>query len=353
MIGGANRVCRGAVLLVLIAAVALTGYPVRGQGDAPDLEQMPVLFRREAPPTGTPVSILMVGDVSFARNVQRLTDERGIDHPLSLVAPWLRAADLTVGNYEGVIAADGVGERRYGRWRLRARPEAAPALARAGFDLLTLANNHTMDWGPEGLAATQRHLREAGLLTVGAGPTREAARRPLLTTIRGVRIAWLAFTLVPDPPDDNRDTDDGWSRAILRYGDVDSVREAVEAARPLADALIVQFHWGDEYVFCPNHWQTDLGRAAIDAGASLVIAHHPHVIQRFGPYGDGFIAYSLGNFLFDQDERPGMAVWIRVDRKGVIDVRGLSLRASARPQWDAPRAWRAVLTGWCGSRFAE
>jgi poly-gamma-glutamate synthesis protein (capsule biosynthesis protein) len=347
----------------LCAALIWLGLalPAFAQGgtssDGPNLAALPVLYRRDGADLervpASAVNILMVGDISFARNVRVLTDERGMDYPLALVTPWLQAADLTVGNYEGVIASEDAGERRYGRWRLRAEPEAAQAVAAAGFDLVTLANNHTMDWGPGGLAATLDHLQAAGVETVGAGEDKDAAQTPVITTVRGVRIVWLAFTLVPDPPDDNRDRDDSWTRSIVAYGDVSAVDRAVRAARPLGDVLIVQFHWGDEYVFCPNNWQIDMGQTAIDAGASLVISHHPHVVQRFEPYGAGFIAYSLGNFLFDQEARPGMAVWIRADRQGVIDVRGLALVASSRPAWDPERIAGVRLTNWCGSQILE
>lgn len=355
------RTARLATALCAALSVLCVVVPAFGQGDAapegPDLATLPLLFRRDGADLdhvpASAVNILMVGDISFARNVHKLTDERGMNYPLELVSPWIQTADMAVGNYEGVIAAEGVGERRYGRWRLRAEPEAAEAVAGAGFDLVTLANNHTMDWGPGGLEATLDHLQAAGVETVGAGENKTAAQGPVITTMRGVRIVWLAFTLVPDPPDDNRDRDESWTRSIVAYGDVSAVDRAVRTARPLGDVLIVQFHWGDEYVFCPNNWQIDMGRTAIDAGASLVISHHPHVVQRFEPYGAGFIAFSLGNFLFDQDARPGMAVWIRADRQGVIDVRGLALVASSRPEWDPERIAGVRLTNWCGSQILD
>ncbi|MCC6189723.1 MAG: CapA family protein [Anaerolineales bacterium] len=352
---------RRAAALCAALTVLCAALPVAAQGgpsaEGPDLAALPLLFVRDGvDPAQVPasaVSILMVGDVSFARHVREATTQHGMAYPLELVTPWLQAPDLAVGNYEGVIAAEGVGERRYGRWRLRADPPAAQAVADAGFDLVTLANNHTMDWGPGGFSATLDHLHAAGVETVGAGEGKHAAQAPLVTTVRGVRIVWLAFTLVPDPPNDNRDRDDGWTRSIVAYGDLDSVTQAVRAARPLGDALIVQFHWGDENIFCPNNWQIDMGRAAIDAGASLVISHHPHVVQRFEPYGAGFIAYSLGNFLFDQDARPGMAVWIRADRQGVVDVHGLALVASSRPAWEPERLAAVRLTNWCGSKVLD
>jgi poly-gamma-glutamate synthesis protein (capsule biosynthesis protein) len=276
-----------------------------------------------------------------------------MDFPLSRVALWLRAADLAVGNYEGVIAADGVGAQQSGGYRLRATPEAAAALARAGFDLIGLANNHTMDWGTAGLQATVENLRSAGLSTVGAGPDAASAHRPQVTTVRGVRIVWLSYTMVSDPPE-NSDSDQGWMRSwlqIVSVYDMASVRqqlaEQVRAARALGDVLIVQFHWGYEYTPYPLTWQVKLAHTAIDAGAALVVGHHPHVVQSYETYRGGLIVYSLGNFLFDQDWNPGLALWIRLVKHGVIDVHGLTLRPGVYPDWQSPAGAAAALRDRC------
>lgn len=324
--------------------------PIRAQGSAlpPDLDLYPVLYRRPdaalADSTNA-VQVVLVGDVSLARGVADVTAQRGSDYPLAAVAPWLQTADLAVGNYEGVIAAETVGARRPGPLRLRAEPEAAGALARAGFDLLTLANNHTLDWGAEGLRATAERLRGVGIQTVGAGADVEEAARPLVADVQGVKLVWLAFTLVADPPE--VDPAEGWLRAALHWAETGKLIAAIRAARPLGDALVVQLHWGHEYTLCPAGWQYQMARAAVEAGAALVIGHHPHVVQKYEAYHNGFIAYSLGNFVFDQERRPGLAVWARFDKRGLIDVRGLTLQSGLRPEWQSPASAAANLRDLC------
>ncbi|MEP7289260.1 MAG: CapA family protein [Chloroflexota bacterium] len=316
----------------------------------PDLRLYPVLYSRDnaAIDSASLTQIIMVGDTSLARGVAKVTDQQGRDYPFAEVGAWLRAADLAVGNYEGVIANVGEGRERHSGYVLTTTPDAAPALVRAGFDILNLANNHTMDWGPDGLKATLDHLHEVRIETLGAGPDGPTARTPVVTTIHGFRIVWLAFTTVPDPPDWNSDTEKGWSRAWLTpaLGNAKMIAQ-IQAARSLGDILIVQFHWGNEYARCPKDWQITMGRAAITAGASLVVGHHPHVAQPFERYGNGFIAYSLGNFLFDQPRHPGIALWIRLDKSGVVDVHGLTLTPGTQPVWNPPAQAASELQALC------
>ncbi len=341
-------------LVVLITCQLLIMLPTHAQeaSPRPDLSLYPTLFNRDNQPANTDdaAQIIMVGDTSFARGVEDATNKYGMDYPLTQASPWLHAADMAVGNYEGVIAADGVGKERFQGYRMRTKPEAASALARAGFKLLTLANNHTMDWGPDGLQATFDNLHAAGVQTVGAGPDGETAQKPVITTVRGVRIVWLAYTMVPEPRTEDMEGEDakGWARSW--FGPTfarDKLTEYVKAAHQLGDVVIVQFHWGLEYNKCPQDWQYDLARTAIQAGASLVVGHHPHVVQSIEAYQQGFIAYSLGNFLFDQPQAPGLALWVRLDKQGVIDVHALTLRPGVQPGWNPPAKARVDLLGLC------
>jgi len=344
------------ILLILLAMQALAA-PAQGQGPTPTptpaaVTDYPVLFERagakdQPVDLSNTVQIINVGDTIMARGVEARAKIAGIDFPLSRVANRLREADIAVGNYESVLAAEGVGRDRGGPLRMRSNPDGAGAVARAGFKLMNVANNHTFDYGPDGLASTVKALNDAGVKTVGAGPTRDAAETPLVMDVKGVKIVWLAFTMVIDPPDGD-EKPEGWSRAHIHAppAGVQKIRAAAAAARPLGDALIVEMHWGQEYQNCPDEWQVAVGRAAIEAGASAVIGHHPHVIQSYEVYKGGFIAYSLGNFLFDQD-RLAMAVWLRVDKNGLRDVRGMTLHSGVSSIWVNPVSSAANLTNLC------
>jgi hypothetical protein len=130
-----------ALALASWALFAVPSLPVQAQGSMPDLSAYPLLFRRAGAPadSGNVAQVIMVGDTSLARGVETVTSKYGMIYPLQKVSPWLKAADLAVGNYEGVIASDGVGQKRADGYRLRAQPGAALALEQAGFDLVNVA----------------------------------------------------------------------------------------------------------------------------------------------------------------------------------------------------------------------
>lgn len=208
----------------------------------------------------------------------------------------------------------------------------------AGFDVLGQANNHALDLGSAGLAETTSRLRTAGIATVGAGPDAEAAFQPLIREVDGVRLALLAFNAVPDPGAARRET--GWVRAEW---DPARAASAVDAARDRADAVVVSFHWGYEYETRVDPAQRDAARALLQAGADLVVGHHPHVVQAFEVDGDRCVAYSLGNFVFDQGQGEtgrGLALRAFFD---VRAVQALPVRAGPRPRLMAPEEASSLL----------
>ncbi len=294
-----------------------------------------LLYYRDKPaPEADPVTILMTGDCSFARGITDTIAENGNnwDYPLAQVSKLLTAADWAVCNHEFAITPTDNYTARKGSLRLRADPPAATALRRAGFDMVSLSNNHTMDFGSEGLRSTLEMLDKAGIKTVGAGANGKAARSPVFTIIKGIKIGWLAYTQVSDPPDEDHQREaESYSRAWL--DDEAQMEAEISAAREQCDVLIVQPHWGHEYQEIQHETQQRIGQKMARAGASLVIGHHPHVVQPTAVYRDTLICYSLGNFLFDQADRTGFAVWIRLDKHGVIDVYHLPLTPGVQPKW--------------------
>ena len=272
------------------------------------------------------VELIAVGDVMLGRGVA------GEPHPLAAVAPWLASADLALGNLECVVAE--AGAARPGPYRLRAPLSAVATLRAAGFDLLGLANNHTLDYGPQGLAETAARLQEAGITPVGAGADAAAAARSLIRDVGGVRLAFLAFNAVSDPED--RPQDSGWTRAGW---DPAHALAAIATARAQADAVIVSIHWGYEYDLRPDPAQRDVAQAMVDAGAALVIGHHPHVVQGTDASRGSFVAYSLGNLLFDQEQdetRYGLALRAFFDTHGLRAVQALPVWAGPRPRLMTP-----------------
>lgn len=182
----------------------------------------------------------------------------------------------------------------------QAPPEAVQGIAYAGFDVVSLANNHTLDFHIEGMFETMRLLEEHGIDWVGAGQDIHAARSPLIKEIGGIKVGFLSYTemwfVYTREPISWQATQDEPGVAPAR---LETIVDDVTKLRDLVDVVIVSVHWGKEYVHEPTAEQFTLARAAVDAGAHLVLGHHPHVLQGIEFYQHGVIAYSLGNFVFD------------------------------------------------------
>jgi hypothetical protein len=258
--------------------------------------QAPTAEAASSPPT---ITISGVGDMIFDRNVAVLIRRKGGAAPLSGVASLLASADVTVGNLESPLSD--VGTPVVGKDpTFRGDPRGILGLTAAGFDLLSLANNHVRDYGPAALLDTVARLDAAGIAHAGAGADRAAAWRPAVIERGGAKVAFLAFSSVVPTG-----FVAGKGRPGLAATRIDrrAVRRAIAAAKAHADYLIVSFHWGVEYADNANAEQIADAHAAVDAGADLVLGQHPHVIQAVERYRGGLIAYSLGDFVFDHYSR--------------------------------------------------
>jgi poly-gamma-glutamate synthesis protein (capsule biosynthesis protein) len=181
-----------------------------------------------------------------------------------------------------------------------APPEGAASLADAGFDLVTLANNHSLDYGPVALASTMNLLDHAGVRHVGAGMNRMQAHQAVVLDVKGMRLAFLGVVNTGAEGRYRRATWEATDeRAGVAWGVPADVQADVAAAKAQADLVIVMMHAGAEGSRRPNAVQRGIAQAAVDAGASLVIGAHPHVLQPIERYGNGVIGWSLGNFVFD------------------------------------------------------
>lgn len=239
------------------------------------------------------VRVAAVGDIMLGGTAAPELALYGYDYPFVQVKDLLKQASVVFGNLEGPLT-DGGQPFEGKQYVFRSPPDhVAPALARAGISLVSLANNHLMDYGLEGLRDTQAALDAAGIRYAGAGENLAAARRPSFVEVGGVRLALLAYSLTFPP--------EFWAaegRPGTAFGHEHEVRADIAAARRRADVVLVSFHWGREGTTELRDYQQTLGHAAIDAGAAAVIGHHPHVLQAVEHYRDGVILYSLGNFVF-------------------------------------------------------
>jgi len=273
------RCARGALVAALVLAAAPLGANERVTGGASGF------------------TIVAVGDIMLGGTAAPELERYGYDYPFVHVRRYLARADLAFGNLEGPLTERGTPFAK--EYVFRSPPQqVAPALARAGFDVLALANNHSMDYGVEGLRDTVAALERAGIAYAGAGESLAAARRPALLEVAGARVALLAYSLTfPE------EFWAGPARPGSAFGHERHVRADVATARTRADVVLVSFHWGREGTTELRDYQRQLGRAAIEAGAAAVFGHHPHVLQGVERYRDGLIFYSLGNFVFGSYSR--------------------------------------------------
>lgn len=245
----------------------------------------------DAPAPPRSFTLVAVGDIMLDRGVWRAMERSGHDSILARVGADLRAADITFANLECPLST--VGPHNPSEYCIfRANPRAVDVLLDGGIDVVALANNHTLNSGPEAMLQTMAHLDEAGVAYCGAAIERARSWEPCLFDVDGLTLGFLACT-------DLSFEHGSWCKVDA---EMTEFRGHVRAAKEQCELLAVSIHWGNEYQKVPTQRQRDVARAAIDAGADLIIGHHPHTLQGVGAYRGAPILYSCGNFVFDQRE---------------------------------------------------
>jgi poly-gamma-glutamate synthesis protein (capsule biosynthesis protein) len=260
------------------------------------------------------VSIAAVGDILFGRYSEQKkympVVPEGVD-PFGEVAPILRQADLAFCNIESPIVDEPKRFGVYKRMTFRASPERLKAIVDAGFDVISLANNHMFNMKAASVAPTVAHVAAAGLRAGGAGATPADAVRPVLVEVHGKRIAFLFYTVWHNTGKSGF-TREASVNFYAHEGPLEKVAvPAVRAARRYlnADYVIVSVHWGIEYEPHPHRGQERLARALYDNGVDLLLGHHPHVVQDVRLRRGVGMVFSMGNFIFDNptlDRRESM-----------------------------------------------
>src|SRR5260370_5648985 len=242
-----------------------------------------------------PITLAFTGDVMFGRTVNShmLATDANDAYPFTYMGERLRGFDLTIGNLGCVTS--GLGEPVTKSYNFRGDPRAFDRLLNAGFDLVSVANNHSGDYGKAAFLDEFLTLPRRGLTPIGGGQNRRQAHTPVYKSLRGTTVAFLAYDQIDPYSFAATDTTPG--HAWL--DDVD-LRQDVGIARRSADFVIAFVHWGIEYYTGLTAQQRYLARVAIDAGADVVEGSHPHVIQPYGVYKGTLIVYSLDMFGFDK-----------------------------------------------------
>lgn len=279
--------------LALVAVLTLTATISLGPAS---------VAAQESPSTNHPgltgvVRLMAVGDVVLGQTIGRRIIKNGPDTPWRKVSIYLNQADLLTINLECPISSRGTpwGGKKY---TLRAPPGAASALVAAGVDVVNLANNHTLDYGVDAFGDTLARLDSLGVEHMGGGLNEAAAHAPVIVERNGLRIGFLGYALYFAPG-----TKSSWAatggNAGVAWATPARVAQEVAALKAQVDVVVVNFHGGRTNGAKPTNQVRQLTRAAVGAGAALVVGHHPHVLQGYTRQGNSLVAYSMGNFVFD------------------------------------------------------
>ncbi|HZD56798.1 MAG TPA: CapA family protein, partial [Anaerolineales bacterium] len=256
-------------------------------------------------------TLLFTGVIVPARCVEAAIDERGDpDYPYAEVSEVISAADLAVGTLNATISDYPAHTGCTSTYLLVGSSENADALARAGFDVMSVATNHIKNCGltncgDRAFFDTLDNLRRVGIIPVGAGDKLAAAMQPVVVTLNGVRFGIVSLGQIEAQTFASEDS------AGIAVLDENNLRAAIAAARQVSDVVIAMPHWGPEDVATPNWIQRGLARVAVEAGADLVVGNHTHVVQAIEQIDSVKVFYGLGNFVFDQN-------WALDHMQGVI-----------------------------------
>ena len=288
------------ILIIVILLIAIFGVStLRESGPQVSEIRNPIKENQSSIKTITPVNILFVGDIMLDRKVEAQMEKNGFNYPFEKIAAFLKENDYVFGNLEGPISENPT------KFSLNAMTFAfsdkiiEPFLA-ANFRILSLANNHTLNTGKEDFNETQELLKKAGIDYVGD---------PMICSekyiIKG-NLLFLAF-----------------NKTFSECQDKEIIEIIEKIKKENSDKfMVISMHWGGEYKTENSQAQKDLAHKIIDAGADLIIGHHPHVVQGVEKYKDKMIFYSLGNFIFDQyfseETQEGLAVRLEVYGSKII-----------------------------------
>ncbi|MEW5805113.1 MAG: CapA family protein [Patescibacteria group bacterium] len=289
------------VFSLLFGLSLILGIKIGNQPDELIDFESPLIFQSEP----KPIRVVFVGDIMLSRAVDRLMKKNNnYQFPFLRSAEFFQTADIVFGNLEGPISDQG--ENLGSIYSFRADPRVIEGLKLANFNVLSLANNHILDWGRRALVQTIELLKQNNIYSVGAGRNYLEANQPVIIEKSGIKFAFLAFTNLYPESLKADETNPGISDFDLTKvkGQIKELKQS-----GLAEVMVVSLHWGEEYKQAPSPEQIRIAHELAEAGADFIIGHHPHVVQReekypsisFGTSKISWIFYSLGNFVFDQN----------------------------------------------------
>jgi poly-gamma-glutamate synthesis protein (capsule biosynthesis protein) len=263
-------------------------------------------------------TMIFVGDIMLSRAIGSIMVKKNDwSYPFLHMGDYLQDADLTFGNLEGPISDRGT---RVGSiYSFRADPRVVEGLTFAGFDVVSVANNHMWDYSRDAYNDTLSILEKNDIGHAGGGNDFTQAHTAIVKDMNGTKVAFLAYTNLLPQFLGKID-----AKPSVAFPDEAQMVSDIALAKRRADIVVVSFHFGDEYATTHNAYQENIAHAAVDAGASLVVGHHPHVVEDVEQYKGVYILYSLGNFVFDQnfsdDTKRGLIAEVAVKNKKIVNL---------------------------------
>ena len=305
----------GLLILVLIIA-SCAGFT----GADNDVVSPPSVPEVASPIEKKEITISMVGDMTFVKSVDTIMKKNGDGFILEGYGPYMKKSHIVLGNLETSISKRGKAIEKK-EYTFRSRPEVVKVLKDNNFSAVSIANNHILDYGMEAYLDTLDNLKKHGLLYAGGGRNKEEAEKGVIIEKDGIKVGFLAFSKVIYSVD--------WYAKNTRPGIVGAYKvqepgfvKTIKEMRKNCDVLVVSVHWGAEGSDQIRDEEKYIGHSMIDAGADIIMGHHPHVVQGIEIYKEKPIFYSFGNFIFYNFRSPlsnqTMMATVTVDDKGNV-----------------------------------
>ena len=298
----------------------------RGSASAPEEETVQQITGQIREPEKEPFTMFFTGDIQMGSNITSAYDRMGLDGIIdTALLEEMRGADITMVNEEFPFGTGGepAPDKQF---TFRTDPSYVKALNEMGVDIVSLANNHVLDFGQDVLSQTFDTLDQADIAYVGAGESLERAGAWQTLETKGTKVAFLsASRVIPVVGWDVRNSQPG----VFTTYDPSLLIEQIKKADQENDLVVVYVHWGIEKAQMPEEYQRTMARQYIDAGADLVIGSHPHVLQGVEYYKGVPVVYSLGNFMFNDTIDQTAALKVEADEEGQLTLQFLPAAASA------------------------
>lgn len=268
------------------------------------------------------VGDIMLGDSHYCigRGVRSTFLRKEHGGPFQHVLEIFQQSEIVIGNLEAVLSDKGRREALLSSIQYRGSSEFVSYLSEANISIMSVANNHTLDHGTVTYEDTVCQLNKAGIESVGIRLTERMASQDegVYREVKGIRVCFLSFCLNAEPS----------TRPIVATAQ--NIVDTISRAKPKADRIVVSLHWGDEFMPVPSPQQVAIAHRLVDAGADIILGHHPHVLQGIETYKGKLIAYSLGNFVFDQewseDCRRSIILNIVLSRESTVEYQAIPVR---------------------------